>query len=576
MINDYCQEELQNLRELAVEFAKAHPALAPMLSGPSTDPDVERLLEGVAFLTGLLRGKLDDDFPEIVHSLMELIFPHLLRPVPASTVVAFSPKPGLQESVIVKAGTSLAGVPIDGVTCLFRTCFHVEAHPLKITAAELRQSPGQPDRIRIACELTGPTLDQWRPTRLGFFLGDSLSLAMDLFLLLSRYIRRITVAPAAGGMPTELPPGSLHAVGFDLDNALLAFPRQAFRGYRLLQEYFILPEKFLFFELQGWDAWRDRGKGNAFELLFELMPAPVAPPRVKADSFVLNATPVINLFRQEAEPVQLDHRTEKVRIRPATKQPGCYQVYSVDTVAGYRQGSVTRRDYRPLEAFSAQTGGAAVYQVIRARSPIDGTPETMLSFAYSSDPADLVSETLSITLTCTNGTLPERLQLGDICKPTEDSPELLTYRNILPLTPAVEPVLGKNALWRLLAHLSLNFMALADSTGLKEMLRQYIPAGRDRARVSANIKQVDGVADFTVTPSDRLFRGQVMRGQQVALTVRQDHYTGLGGMFLFGSVLELFMGVYCSMNSYSQFQIKDTLSGETFSWPPRIGDRQLS
>jgi len=575
VINDYYQEELQNLRELAVEFAKAHPALAPMLSGPSTDPDVERLLEGVAFLTGLLRGKLDDDFPEIVHSLMELIFPHLLRPVPASTVVAFSPKPGLQESVVVKAGTSLAGVPIDGVTCLFRTCFDVEAHPLKITAAELRQAPGQPDRIRIACELTGPTLDQWRPTRLGFFLADSVSQAMDLLLLLSRHLRRITVVPVAGGAPADLPPGALRAVGLDLDNALLAFPRQAFRGYRLLQEYFILPEKFLFFELRGWDAWRDRGKGNAFELLFELMPAPVAPPRVKPDSFVLNATPVINLFRQEAEPVQLDHRTEKVRIRPASRQPGYYQVYSVETVAGFRQGSVARRDYRPLESAAGQTGDAAVYQVIRARSPIDGTPETMLSFAYSSDPADLVSETLSITLTCTNGVLPERLQLGDICKPTEDSPELLTYRNILPLTPAVEPVLGKNALWRLLAHLSLNFMALADCAGLQEMLRQYIPAGRDRARVSANVKQVDGLVDFTVTPSDRLFRGQVMRGQQVVLTARQDHFTGLGGLFLFGSVLELFLGVYCSMNSYSQFQIKDALSGESFSWPPRIGDRHL-
>ena len=69
MFNKYYQQELNALRELGSEFSRTHPALAPMLSGPASDPDVERLLEGVAFLTGLLRQKLDDEFPEIVHSL---------------------------------------------------------------------------------------------------------------------------------------------------------------------------------------------------------------------------------------------------------------------------------------------------------------------------------------------------------------------------------------------------------------------------------------------------------------------------------------------------------------------------
>ncbi|MEE9556699.1 MAG: type VI secretion system baseplate subunit TssF, partial [Candidatus Adiutricales bacterium] len=82
------QQELQNLKELAVEFSKAHPALAPMLSGQTQDPDVERLLEGVAFLTGMLREKLEDEFPEIIHGLLDLIFPHYLRPAPSTTMIA--------------------------------------------------------------------------------------------------------------------------------------------------------------------------------------------------------------------------------------------------------------------------------------------------------------------------------------------------------------------------------------------------------------------------------------------------------------------------------------------------------
>ena len=74
-MNRYFQQEISNLKELGAEFSEAHPAIAPMLSGPSADPDVERLLEGVAFLTAMLRQKLDDEFPEIIHELVHLIWP---------------------------------------------------------------------------------------------------------------------------------------------------------------------------------------------------------------------------------------------------------------------------------------------------------------------------------------------------------------------------------------------------------------------------------------------------------------------------------------------------------------------
>ncbi|MDU3889721.1 MAG: type VI secretion system baseplate subunit TssF, partial [Serratia liquefaciens] len=42
--------------------------------------DVERLLEGFAFLTGRLRQKLDDELPELSHSLMHLLWPNYMRP----------------------------------------------------------------------------------------------------------------------------------------------------------------------------------------------------------------------------------------------------------------------------------------------------------------------------------------------------------------------------------------------------------------------------------------------------------------------------------------------------------------
>ena len=144
MITRHYQEELARLKELGSEFARMHPALAPMLGGTSADPDVERLLEGVAFQTALLRQKLDDDFPELVHDLMRLVAPHYLRPVPATTIVAFEPKPSLVQPQTIPAGMKLASVPVEGTRCLFRTTSPVEVHPLALRDASFDQPAGRP------------------------------------------------------------------------------------------------------------------------------------------------------------------------------------------------------------------------------------------------------------------------------------------------------------------------------------------------------------------------------------------------------------------------------------------------
>jgi type VI secretion system protein ImpG len=154
MFNRYFQQELSYLKDLGAEFSKAHPAVAPMLSGTSADPDVERLLEGVAFLTGLLRQKLDDDFPEIIHELTQLIWPHYLRPLPCSTIVAFKPKPALKVPMTVPAGVQLASAPLEGTTCFFNTCYDVDVHPLTLVSASFVEPAGKPPAIKIVLELS--------------------------------------------------------------------------------------------------------------------------------------------------------------------------------------------------------------------------------------------------------------------------------------------------------------------------------------------------------------------------------------------------------------------------------------
>jgi type VI secretion system protein ImpG len=500
-----------------------------------------------------------------------------MRPIPATTVISFGPKPGLKETITIPAGVEIASIPVEGTSCIFRTCCSLDVHPLEIAGAELSESPGSPTSIRLTLRLKGMTLSHWDVKTLRFFLGGDYSEAANVYFLLNHCLRRIIIRPEEGGSPVELPPEALVPAGFSSGEALLPYPGQSFPGYRILQEYFILPEKFLFFDLTGLDKWQDRGDGSAFEIFFELGNTPIAVPKIRPDNFVLFVTPAVNVFAHEADPIVVDHRQTEHRVRPAAGSGGHYQVYSIDRVTGLVQGSVEHRKYVPFALFGQQEHDIPVYNVTWKRSLIDQSSDVFLALTYPPSAELSISETLSISLTCTNASLPKNLQLGDISKPTETSPELMEFKNILPPTTPIQPPIGSNMLWHFLSHLSLNYLSLAHTDNIKELLDLYIfPEGRDRAKIAANAKRIEGIQNIQVTPVDRLVSGYMMRGQRIQIKLRQDNFASPGDMFLFGSVMDYFLGVYSSMNCFTELSVEESITGETYSWPPRIGDRPLS
>jgi type VI secretion system protein ImpG len=576
MFNRYFQQELNRLKDLGAEFSKLHPAVAPMLSGLSTDPDVERLLEGVAFLTGLMRQKLDDDFPEIIHELFQLIWPHYLRPLPAASIVVFSPKTSLTQIVKVPKGVQLASEPVDGTICLFRTCSDVDVHPLAISGAELEDKPGRPPAIRIEMALQDVKLEEWYPDALRFYLAGAPTQAADLYLLLRHYLARIVITPHDGGSPCTLPPEHLEPVGFGSDEDLIPYPPQSFPGYRILQEYFILPEKFLFLDLKGWPLWQDRGEGSRFEIRFELKKLPFALPRVRKDSFALAATPVVNLFNHDADPIRLDHRRTESVIRPTGGDGRNYQTYAVDQVTGFIQGTAQERTYSPFEMFSAGSESEPTYSVKIRQSPVHSRFDFYLSVAYPPGSGTPPLETLSLELQCTNGMLPEGLQTGDIRHPTSSTPEFVEFRNIRPPTASIVPSLGNNLLWKLVSHLNLNYQSLAKADNLKVVLDLYnFEENRDRPIYLANQKRIAGLEAIETEATNRLVDRVIMRGREIRLRARQDHYAGEGDLYLFGTILDHFLGSYATMNTFTQLVLKEVLKGEVYTWPARIGDHPL-
>jgi type VI secretion system protein ImpG len=188
-------------------------------------------------------------------------------------------------------------------------------------------------------------------------------------------------------------------------------------------------------------------------------------------------------------------------------------------------------------------------------------------------PAD---ETISVELACTNRHLPRLLRAGSICEATDTSPSGVKFRNLLSPTPTLRPPTGKALHWRLISHMSLNYVSLSDATHFKQLLSVYDFQSEDDAqRALAHQRMLDGIVSMQTMVDERLIRGAVLRGSRTEVELNEDHFAGEGDAFLFAAILDRFLGLYVTLNAFSQVTVRFTKSGVVHEFPPRWGDQPI-
>jgi len=579
MMDSYYQTELQRLRERSREFAADHPLLAPMLSGPHADPDVEYLLEGVAFLTSHIHRKLDQDLPELLQTLVGVICPQYLRPQPAATIIEFTPKPTLKGRLAVPAGTYIDSEPIDGIPCRFRTCSTVELLPLELMEAQVidetssSRDPNQLE-IRLAFEARVP-LAELGFSSLRLHLAGDFAEACNRYFLLKHHLDHVEVA-ATGSPPTVLGPDRVAPGGFREQEALVPYPGNVFPAFRVLHEYFLFPERFLFLDLDLRE-WQARGMGYTVRVSFFCSVPSFQPPRIRREHFRLFAAPAVNLFEHEAAPFVLKHREPEIPLRAAEMPPGSFQIFSVDAVTGRSQGEPHARAFAPFAGFQNTAGEVPVYHTLHRSSDREGHTDLFLSVAYPPGASVPESEVISARMTCTNACLTDMLQAGDIRLPTSNSPELATFANISAPSTSQPPPAAGDLLPYLVSHLSTNYQSIARLDRLKSLLRSYlVPGGsRDKPREIANERRMNGLLALKAEPEERVIDRSVYRGLSIRITARHDHFVSPGDLYLFGSILDYFFGNYVGVNSFTSLTVESKLTGEYIQWPARLGTRPL-
>jgi type VI secretion system protein ImpG len=596
--------ELSFIRRMGAEFATVYPKIAKRLrvgADGSEDPHVERLVQAFAYLNARTRHKIEDDFPEISDAVLGVLYPHYQLPIPSMAIVQFDLDPGQAELTTgtpVASGTVLETETIEGEPCRFRTCYPTSLWPIDVSDARMSRppfdAPTSPGSTRAAaalqlvlrCRSGATTFAALAPGVLRFFLRGQSQHVYPLYEMLFNNVLEVSLASGPGDPePTLLPPECVGAVGFAPDEGLLPYPPRSFVGYRLLTEFFAFPEKFLFFDLHGLGAKELGHVGNELTIYFYLnRVSTTLEQNVTADTFRLGCTPIVNLYKQRAEPIELTHADWEYHIVPDARRPLAHEVYSLDRVAALSPAGEAVEFQPFFSAKHAADASAPVrfwHTTRRPAGPTEGGTEVYVSLVDLGFRTDApVGWTLDLETTCLNRDLPVRLPFGG------DQPRMQfmeggalvsTIKCLTPPTATLRPALKHGALWRLISHLSLNHMSLLDqedgAAALREILKLYDFTDSEETRsLIAGVLRVSNRRSVR-RPDPR--SGSVCRGMEVTVHLEEKRFTG-SNMLLFTAVLERFLGLYCSINTFSRLVVTvEGRKGDLRKWAPRMGEKLL-
>ncbi|HWG47022.1 MAG TPA: type VI secretion system baseplate subunit TssF [Gemmataceae bacterium] len=608
----YYERELTFIRQLSQDFARHYPAAAGRLlleSHRSADPHVERLIESFALLAARVHRKLDDEFPELTDALLSILYPHLLTFIPSMAIVQFDLDPerlSQPTGFRIDRHTRLY-TRADGTTYRFRTAYPVMLWPIQLTNAELLSPPFPPELkpppntqavLRLQLEtLSGARFADLPLDRLRFYLAGESQFVANLYELLFNHTLQVVFRhPGAEPDPSSFSLSAeqcLGQVGFERDEGLLPYGSQSFLGYRLLSEFFAFPNKFLFVDLGGFSRLHRTWQGSRLEVVLFLDETQASLQRgVDARTFRLGCTPIVNLFEQTAEPIALTHARSEYRVVPDVGDPAGVEVYSVDSVASVDPTSGTTTEYQPFYSYrhgqDRKSQQAFWYASRRASLRAERGTEVYLNLVdLQFDPRRPAEATVIVRTTCANGNVADRLQrFGDrIPFELEAAAPLSRIRCLRPPTAPLYRHAEHGGYWRLISQLSLNHLSLTDPVNgraaLQEILRLYDLANpEEEQRLAAIMRNlIDGI---TAVSSRRVVgrtgsptASGFCRGLEVTVEFDEEKYIGTGA-FLFASVLERFLALYTSINSFTQMVAKiKQQEGYLKRWPPRSGEQQL-
>ncbi|MGR9117608.1 MAG: type VI secretion system baseplate subunit TssF [Gammaproteobacteria bacterium] len=617
----YYNRELQHIREMGGEFAREFPKIAGRLGLDEfecADPYVERLLEGFAFMAARVQLKVDAEFPRFTQHLLDMVYPHYLAPMPSMTVVQFQPdlsEGALNEGFPIPRETSLRSQIGKGeqTACEYRTAHDLILWPLELVEAEylagagavanigVPSLPGLKAAIRLRLRTTaGLKFNQTSLNNLPLYLRGVGELPMQLYEQMLANTIAMVVQPVHRPVAWQqvIRHSPVRPLGFEEDQALLPYVSRSFQGYRLLQEYFAFPERFMFVELTQLNDAVQQCNDNELDIIVLLNRSnPQLINSIDASQFSLFCSPAVNIFPKRTDRVHITHQTSEYHIVPDRTRPLDYEVYQVTEVTGYGSTADDKQEFLPF--YQANADGShknqkAYYTLIRSprvmstkqkqkgpRSSYSGN-EMYISLVDANE-APFKSELrqLGLSTLCTNRDLPLQLPIGvgttDFT--IQSGAPVQSIRCLSGPTRPRPSNAMKDTAWKLISHLSLNYLSIVDNNEKEGAMafRSLLSLYGENSDAGFR-KQIEGVLSLQSKSIVRRIntKGPIVFGRGLELSIHVDEAAFEGsGVFLLGTVLERFFSQYVSINSFTETVLKTSDRGEVMRWPARIGRRHI-
>ncbi|WP_318256322.1 type VI secretion system baseplate subunit TssF [Rodentibacter caecimuris] len=565
--------ELDFLKKDGQSFSRVYPHLSRFLSNDIIDPEAERIIESFAFLTARLKEKVQDNLPEITQSMIQLLWPNYLRPLPSCAILNFFPKErAITTRHIVPKGTFVSSKLVDGTACQFQTTMDVAIYPLVLNSV-ISSSGAESSILEFNLEnMTDSDFTSLACDELSFYLSGSDYSALTCYQWIFNYLTRIYVESEEKVI--TLPLDCICPVGFDSNESLIPYPDNAFEGYRLIQEFFFFPKKFYFFKLKALHLYLKSINTKKFRLIFEFNRHLPKDLKLTKSDFSLYCVPIINLFEHDAIPIVFDGKKDLYPVIPSGFNRKHFEIFNVKSVSGSRvvQESNTSKIYHypQFESFSHSicSDNRGYYKSIIKENIEENGYEHYISFVSESNkPLESTREIISIDLNCTNHNLPELLGIGDICIPSQNTPSYIEFKNITLPIKTVRPILDERLHWKLISNLSLNYLSLTNLEMLKDILLTYdFSSIHDLQAARRTEKRLAGIQSIYTEKADRIVKGIVYRGQKSTLKIDSYHFLCEGELFLFSAILAEFFRLYGTINSFHILEVMNTSNNEIFKW----------
>ncbi len=585
----YFEQELRFIREEASQFSARHPGAADALGikkDSIDDPQIARLIESIAFLNGKLQQRLDDSFPEFTESLIRLLFPHYLRPVPSYSLLDFVVGDGTNATHHIPVGTEFEVRDDQTASAVFRTTEDVTLFPLKIENVNVSFAPFELAKpksaeqsnalIEISISAVDDTvvLSELLIESLKLHFKGETSFALRLFDLLSQDTSQICVS--AQGKSYELGRNAMEPIGFDVSDTILPYQAASFGGFKLLTEFFMFSERFNGFKFNFGDVLKQIGS-HQFKLQIFIDELSVDFARnLSVERFSLFTTPIVNLHQMVSDPLEIDFLKKQYPIVLDVNQGHSLELFSVDEVMDVTQAESVKIAQIYGEKFNRNESGLRwqLVQTLHENGLLEGALKVADLEHISAESEPL---TWLVNATVTDGMVASHLSLlSEIeCRESLTIPaDIQLLRR--PSLPMRSKETNKNV-WALLCHLHFNYHAILGSDHPVETLKNVF----DLYNHNQNLQNHAYIESVTIIEQEQVVApirvsGKTCFAYGTKITITLDPTSVNGGLCLFAHLLERFFAYFAGFNSFTQVDIKLKGQDELYmAFPRRAGCKSL-